>query len=84
MLFEYLEGCLDEVAKIVALPLIVFNLVSQINILCLHQVQNGQDLTVVRHQGFSNGVRASDKSLQNLKGDCHDLRVTRVQGSWVK
>ena len=81
MLFKYFEGVLNKVAQVIAFPLVVFDLISQVNILCLHQVQHWENLTVVRYQGFSDGVRAGDESLEDLEGDAHNLDVTCVQSS---
>ena len=49
MLLECLEGGLNEVTEVVALPLVVFDLVSQIDVPSLHQVQHWENLTVIRH-----------------------------------
>ena len=80
MLFKYFEGVLNKVAQVVAFPLVVFDLVSQVHILCLHQVQHWENLTVIWYQGFSDGVGAGDKRLQNFECDRNYLRVACVQG----
>lgn len=60
---EHFEGLLDEVSQVESLPLTVVNLVSQVLVLDLEQVEHREDLSVVRDECFSDGVRASDQCL---------------------
>ena len=60
---EHLEGLLDQVAQVKALPLAVIDLVTQVEVLDLEQVEDGQDLPVIGHEGLTNGVRAGDQCL---------------------
>jgi len=63
MHFKDLESSLDQVTEIQILALRVLDLVTKVGVLGLEQVKNGQDLTVVGHEGFTNGVRAGNESL---------------------
>ena len=81
VLLEHLEGLLDQVPQIAALPLAVVNLVSHVRVLGLHKIQNGQDLAVVGHQCLANGVRAHHQLLQDLEGDAHNFTISGVQCS---
>jgi hypothetical protein len=65
---EHLECAHDEVAKVLSLALTVVDLVALVQVLGLEQVHDGQDLTVVRHQGFTDGVTAGNESLQDVQG----------------
>jgi len=78
---EKLEGLHDEVTKVKLLALTVVDLVTLVQVLGLEQVHDGEDLTVVRHQGFSNGVTASDELLKNLQASRNDITVAGVQRS---
>jgi len=60
---EHFKSRLNQVTQVLALSLAVVDLVSEVDVLCLHQVQDGEDLTVVWDQGLANSVRASDESL---------------------
>ena len=68
MHLKELERLLDEVAKVLSLALTVVDLVALVQVLGLEQVHDGQDLTVVRHQGFTDGVTAGNESLQDVQG----------------
>jgi len=80
---EKLEGLHDEVTKVKLLALTVVDLVTLVQVLGLEQVHDGEDLTVVRHQGFSNGVTASDELLKNLQASRNDITVAGVQRSYI-
>lgn len=56
VLFEKFEGLLNVVTDVQSLALSVFNLVTQVSVLGLQEVKDGQDLTVVGHESFSDGV----------------------------
>ena len=49
VLFEKFEGRLNVVTDVQGFALAVFNLVTQVVVLSLQEVENGQDLTVVGH-----------------------------------
>jgi hypothetical protein len=78
---EELKGLLDKISQVEALSLTVVNLVSNVGILDLEEVHDGQDLSVVRHKGLTNGLRAGHESLQDLEGDGDDVNISGVQGS---
>ena len=76
---EKFKRCLDEFTQVLSFSLAVVNLVSHVSVLCLHEVEDWQNLAVVWHQGFSNGVRAGNEGLQDLKSDCNNLNIACVQ-----
>jgi len=49
MSLEDLQGLLDEIAQVEHLALGVMNLVSKVHVHLLVEIENGQDLSVVRH-----------------------------------
>ena len=83
VLLEHLEGGLDEVAKVHLLPLAVHNGVADVLVALLEQVEDGQDLAVVRNQRLTNGLGAEDERLEDLEGDHDDLRVAGVQSGYT-
>ena len=81
VLLEELEGLDNEVAEVLALPLGVVDAVTNVEVLGLEQVHDGQDLAVVWHEGLTDGIGAEDESLEDVKGDSNDLGVARVERS---
>ena len=81
MHLKHLQGLLDQVSEHHSLSLPVFDFISQVHVLSLVEVEDGQNLSVVGHKSFSNGIRASNESLQDFKGDSDDFRVSGVEGS---
>jgi len=79
--FEKFESLLDQVTHASTFSLCIIDLVTDIGVLCLEQVHDRQDLSVVGHKSLSNGLRACHESLQNLEGVGDDLRISSVQGS---
>ena len=75
------ESALNKVAKVLAFSLTVVDLVTEVDVLCLHKVEHWEDLPVVWNQSLANSVRALNKALQDFEGDCNDLWVTGVQGN---
>ena len=67
-----------------SLSLAVVDLVAQVLVLDFEEVEDGEDLSVVGHEGLANGVRAGDEGLQDLQGDGDDLWVSGVQGSYTR
>ena len=63
---KHFKSLLDQVSKILSLPLAVVNFITKVVIANFEKVQHWQDLTVVWNEGFSNGVRTGDKGLQYL------------------
>ena len=82
---EQLQGLLDQVSEVVALPLRVVDFVAHVQVFGLEQVHDWQDLSVVGHKSLSNGVRARDEGLQDLQGDGNDFWVSAlwVPALWV-
>jgi len=79
VLFEQFEGLLDEVSEDQGLSLSVLDLVSEVAVAGLEQVENGQDLSVVGHEGFTDGVGAEDQLLQDLQSNGNNFMVSGVQ-----
>jgi len=81
MSLEELEGHLDEVTQVGSLSLSVVDLVSEVIVLSLEEVEDGEDLSVVGYESFADGVGAQDEGLEDLEGDLDDLGITSVEGS---
>ena len=58
VLLKEFKGLLDEVSQVVPLTLTVVDLVAEVGVLLFEKVHHGENLTVVGHQRFSNGVTA--------------------------
>ena len=78
--FEHFESVLNQVTHVEALSLGVVDLVAQVGVTLLEQIHDGEDLSVVWHEGFADGVAAGHESLQNLQSDGDDLWVACVKG----
>ena len=64
------------------LPLAVINFISKVSILCLEQIHDWQNLSVIWNKGFSNSIRACYQCLQNLKSDSYIFWVSGIQSSF--
>lgn len=53
---EKLERLLDQIAEVKCLPLRIIDLISQVLVLCLVEVEYGEDLAVVGHEGLTDSV----------------------------
>merc|ERR1712070_832822 len=80
MHLKYLQGLVDKVAQILPLSLRIIHAVSQVQLLLLEDVENGEDLSVGRHESLSDHLTAKNKCLDNLEHRADDLRIARVQG----
>jgi hypothetical protein len=80
---EEFEGVLDEVTEVESLALAVVDLVTEVSVVLLEEVHDGEDLAVVGDKGLTDGVGAGDEGLQDLEGDGDDLGVTGVEGSYI-
>ena len=76
---EQFERCNDHVTQALTLALAVVDLVSLVQVLGLEEVHDGEDLTIVGHEGLANGVTAEDEVLQDVEGSGDDCGVTGVQ-----
>jgi len=81
MCLERLKRLLNLISDIHLFPLRVIDLVAHVLVRCFVEVQDGQDLTVVGHQGLTDGVGALDESLEDLECDVDDFSVAGVQCS---
>ena len=79
VLLEKLERLNDEVAQVRALALGVVDFVALVPVLGLEEVEHGENLAVVGHEGLADGVTAPDEGLQDLQGRSNDFFVARVQ-----
>ncbi len=79
MHFEHLESLYDEITQVRGLALRVVNLIALVQVLGLEEVEDGQDLAVVRHEGLTDGIAALDKLLENVECACDDFVVTGVK-----
>ena len=84
MCLEHLEGLHDEVAKVLSLALAVVDSVTLVQVLGLEEVHDGENLTVVGHEGLADGVAAEDKLLQDVEGGGNDGGVTGVQSRYTQ
>lgn len=82
-LLEELEGFGDEVAQVEPLPLVVLDLVPDVPVGVAEDVEDGQDLPVVGHQGLADHVAAQHQLLDHLQHHRDDVGVARVQGRYV-
>ena len=55
---EHFESLLDEVTEVLLLALRVVDVVAHVQVLSLEEVHDGQNLTVVGHEGLANSVTA--------------------------
>lgn len=55
---------------------------SALTVHVFEDVEDGEDLSVVGHQGFSHRVAGHHQMLQNFQGGADHLAVPRVQGIW--
>ena len=76
---EQFERRNDHVTQALTLALAVVDLVSLVQVLGLEEVHDGENLTVVWHEGLADGVAAKDKVLQDVEGGGNDGGVTGVQ-----
>ena len=83
MRLEHFERLHDEVAKVLSLTLAVVDRITLIQVLGLEQVHDGQDLTVVWHQGLTDGVTAKDELLQDMQSGGNDIGVTGVERRYM-
>ena len=76
---EHLEGLHDEVAKVLSLALAVVDSITLVQVLGLEQVHDWQDLTVVWHEGLTDGITALDERLQDMQSGGNNLGITGVE-----
>ena len=81
MHLKELQGLLDQISKIVSFPLAVVDFISEVCVLSLEQVHDWQDLSIVWHESFSDGVGASNEGLQDFECDSDNFWVSSVQSS---
>ena len=79
MLLKELKGLDDEVTEVLSLSLGVVDAVTNVQVLGLEEVHDGQDLTVVWHKSLTDGIGAEDESLKDVESDGNDLWVAGVE-----
>jgi hypothetical protein len=80
--FEKFQGLLDEISKVVSLSLTVVNLITHIQIFSLEQIHDWENLSVIWNKSLTDGIRACDQGLQNLKSNGNNFSVSGVQSSF--
>ena len=80
MLLEKLERLLDQVAQVLLLALRVVNSVALVEVLLLEEVHDGENLTVVGHEGLTDGVTAEDERLEDVECRGDNIGITGVEG----
>ena len=81
---EELESLDNQVAKVLSLALTVVDSITLVQVLGLEKVHDGENLTVVWHEGLADGVAARDESLEDVEGRRDDFLVARVEGRCTK
>ena len=76
---EELERLLDQIAEVLLLALGVIDAVTHVEVVRLEQVHDGKDLTVIRHESFTDGITALDEGLEHMERRADDLVITSVQ-----
>mmetsp|Transcript_70913 Transcript_70913/g.207789 ORF Transcript_70913/g.207789 Transcript_70913/m.207789 type:complete len:288 (+) Transcript_70913:299-1162(+) len=76
---EELQGLFDEVSEVLPLPLGVVDPITDVVVLVLEDVEDREDLPVVRHQSLADHVPTQHQGLQDLEGRGDDVRVAGVQ-----
>lgn len=76
---EHLEGLDDEVAKVLSLALTVVDSVTLVDVFSLEEVHDRENLSVVGHEGLTDGVAAQDEVLKDVKRRGNDIGIARVQ-----
>jgi len=80
VLLEEFESSLDEVTQVLGFALGVVDLVSEVHVLGLEEVEDGEDLSVVGYERFSDGVGAEDELLEDLESHLDDFKIAGVKG----
>ena len=80
---EEFESLDNQVAEVLTLALTVVDSITLVQVFGLEEVHDGENLTVVGHEGLADGVAAEDKLLQDVEGGGDDEGVTRVQSRYT-
>ena len=80
MHFKEFEGLLNQITEIKGFSLAVVDLITHVEVLSFEQVHDWKNLSVVWYKGFSDGVGASNKSLQDFQSDANNFWVSCVEG----
>ena len=81
MLLEKFERLLDQVAQVLLFALRVVNSVALVEVLLFEEVHDGENLTVVGHEGLADGVTAEDERLEDMECRGDNIGITGVEGS---
>ena len=84
MCLEELESLDNQVAKVLSLALTVVDSITLVQVLGLEEIHDWENLTVVWHEGLTDGVAAEDEVLQDVEGGGNDGGVTSVQGRYIQ
>ena len=80
---EEFESLDNQVTEVLTLALTVVDSITLVQVLGLEEVHDGENLTVVGHEGLADGVAAEDKLLQDVEGGGNDEGVTSVQSRYT-
>ena len=81
---EEFESLDNQVTEVLTLALTVVDSITLVQVLGLEEVHDGENLTVVWHEGLADGVAAEDKLLQDVEGGGNDGGVTSVQSRYTQ
>ncbi len=79
MALEELQSLLDEVADIHSLALAVRNRIANVHVLALENIEDGQNLAVVRYQRLTDELAGDYKLLQHFECDGDYGWIPRVE-----
>lgn len=82
MLLKQFKCSLDQVAEILLLSLTVNNAVANVVVARFEQVENRENLSVVRDKSLTDGLRTEYECLENFESDSNNLSVACVQSSF--
>jgi len=78
MLLEKFESLLDQISQDKGFTLSILDFVAEVDVAVLEQVEDRENLSVVRHKSLTNSVGAKDQLLEDLKCNGNDLLVSGV------
>jgi hypothetical protein len=73
---------LNELSKVNLFPLTVIDFVSSVLVVHLVKIEDGENLSEVRNEGFSNRISAGNESLNDFESNSDDLWVSGVESSF--
>jgi len=80
-LLEKFKGLPNQIAQIASFALVVFNFVANVGVAVSEDVEDGQNLTIVRYQCLANHVSRKHQLLNHFQHGCNNVRITGIQRS---